>query len=122
MRIKKIESMKLMLFSIIILGIIILSISIYLGIFTNKGYYEITDMWIGDNNKESNYSYCDNCLWIEFDEGCNKRFKYFFENQHKFDERLKVGMPVDVKFREVNEVRYMRGVIPRDEYYYKCSG
>ncbi len=55
MGIKEIEPMKLMILSIIILGIIILSISIYLGIFTNKGYYKITDMWIGDNNKVSNY-------------------------------------------------------------------
>ncbi len=56
--------------------------------------------------------------WI--DEGCNRRFKYFFENQHEYDSRLKVGMPVDVKFREVNGIKYMRGVIPRKEYDYKC--
>jgi len=115
---KNINYMELM---IVILGILILSISFYLGVFTNKGYYKITDMWIGDNNKISNYSYCDNCLWIEFDEGCNRRFKYFFENQHEYDSRLKVSMPVDVKFREVNGIKYMRGVIPRKEYDYKCS-
>ena len=121
MGIKEIEPMKLMILSIIILGIIILSISIYLGVFTNKGYYKITDMWIGNNNKVSNYSYCDNCLWIEFDEGCNRRITYFFENQHEYDNRLEVGMPVDIKFREVNGIKYMRGVIPRKEYDYKCS-
>jgi len=118
---EKIEPIKLMIFLIVILGILMLSISFYLGVFTNKGYYKITDMWIGDNNKISNYYYCDNCLWIEFDEGCNRRFKYFFENQHEYDSRLKVGMPVDVKFKEVNGIKYMRGVIPRKEYDYKCS-
>jgi len=118
MGIKNIEPMKLMILSIIILGILILSI---LGAFTNKGYYKITDMWIGDNNKISNYSYCDNCLWIEFDEGCNRRIIYFFENQHEYDNRLEVGMPVDIRFRKVNGIKYMRGVIPRKEYDYKCS-
>ena len=121
MGIKEIEPMKLMVFSIVILGILILSISFYLGVFTNEGYYKITDMWIGDNNKISNYSYCDNCLWIEFDEGCNRRIIYFFENQHEYDNRLEVGMPVDIRFRKVNGIKYMRGVIPRKEYDYKCS-
>jgi len=121
MGIKNIEPMKLMIFLIVILGIIILSISFYLGIFTNKGYYKITDMWIGNNNKVSNYSYCDNCLWIEFDEECNRRITYFFENQHEYDNRLEVGMPVDIKFREINGIKYVRGVIPRKEYDYKCS-
>jgi len=112
---------KVMKISILILLVLISLLSLALGLFTNRGYYRITDMWIGNNSKGSNISYCNNCLWIEFDEGCNRRIKYFFENQHEYDTRLSVGNPVDIKFHEIDGNRYIHKVIPRKEYEYKCS-
>ena len=105
---------------LIIIGIIIVWVICY-NMFFSKGYYQITDMWIGNTSHTSNYSYCDNCLWLEFDEGCDRRFSYYFENQHKYDERLNIGIAVDIYFREVDEKRYIQHIKPRTKYDYKCS-
>lgn len=105
---------------LIIIGIILIWIICY-NVFFNKGYYQITDMWIGNTSQTSNYSYCDNCLWIEFDEGCNRRFSYYFENQHEYDKRLDIGTAVDIYFREVDGKKYIQHIKPRTKYDYKCS-
>ena len=108
---------------ILFLATLIIVLIIYsLGGFENKGYYLINDMWIG-NNSPQNVSCCDNCLWITFNEGCNRYQTFYFENQHEFDNRLKVGMPVDIKFRKCGEnlEKYcISKVIPRNEYLRKC--
>ena len=104
---------------LIILGITIIVLAYFLGFFSNKGDYIITDMWIGDDNKDG-YSFCDNCLWIEFDEGCNRRFVYYFENQHDYDKRLEIGSIVDIRFKKVNNKSYIQGIFPKKEYNY-CS-
>ena len=89
------------------------------GIFTNKGYYIISDMWIGSNNSQ-NITYCDECLWIRFYEGCNRYQTYYFETQHEFDERYEINMPVDISFKEVDNQYYIKEVIPRKDYQGKC--
>lgn len=64
-------------------------------LYTNQGEFTISDMYLANCSKDG-ACLCDECLWIEFDEGCNHVQTYFFEGQHELDERLKVGMPVDI--------------------------
>jgi len=105
-----------------LLSLIIVLLMYSFGVFENKGYYLINDMWIG-NTSPQNLSCCDNCLWITFNEGCNKYQSFYFENQHEFDNRLSIGMSVDINFRKCgkNLEKYcINGVIPRKEYLRKC--
>lgn len=79
------------------------------------GDYKINNMWIG--NESNGVRYCNDCLWIEFDEGCNRYKTYYFENQHEFDNRLKIGQPVDISFSNNGYVRHLS---PRIKYR-RCS-
>ena len=99
---------------IFIVGIIL--IAYISGVFSNKGYYSISDMWIGSNDSQ-NITYCDECLWIKFYEGCNRYKTYYFEEQHELDYRLEIGMPVDIFLKEVNGKYYIKEVIPRKELF-----
>ncbi len=100
---------------------ILLIFAYFGGFFTNKGFYIISNQWIG-NESSNGIKQCDNCLWIDFDGGCNKHTIIYFENQHEFDKRLSVGLPVDIKWRNCGEnKRCVKEVIPRKEYLYKCS-
>lgn len=98
-------------------GIIGIIFSALIGI--NKYYYGdyiINDMWIG--NESNGIKYCNNCLWIKFDEGCNHYRTFYFETQHDFDKRLKIGKPVDISFRSNGSIKH---ISPRIKYDYKCS-
>ena len=79
------------------------------------GHYKIDSYWIG--NDSNGIKYCNNCLWIRFDEGCNRYKDYYFENQHELDTRLKVGMPVQIYFTKQGTIS---NVEPRQIYSY-CS-
>jgi hypothetical protein len=89
------------------------------------GDYIIRDMNIGNTyNGETGQKYCDNCLWIKFDEGCNREFTSYFENQHELDERLKIGQSVRIDFwncgENGGERGCIKGVYPTPKYNYKC--
>jgi len=81
------------------------------------GDYRITKMYISSIDPEG-IKYCDSCLWIEFDEGCNRQKLYYFENQHELDSRLKVGMPVNIYYKPNGIIKHVE---PTWRYYYKCS-
>lgn len=115
---KKIKDF-MILFSLLILGVIWIFLSVFLFEFwfigDDGGSYKINDMWIGNNSD------CDDCLIIEFYEGCNRYFTYYFKNQHEFDERLEIGMPVDLNFVACGEdQKCIKGVIPKKVYLTKC--
>ena len=83
---------------LILITIFLLILFSYIFYYNNiyLGDYIIKDQWIGSEN--NNYTYCNNCLWIRFDEGCNRYKTYYFENQHEFDNRLKIGNVVNIDF------------------------
>ena len=87
-------------------------------IYTNyyMGSYIIEEQRLGNFSRNGIY-YCNNCLWINFYEGCNKYKEYFFETQHDFDERLKVGMPVNIKF---NNNGFITNINKAVKYKNKC--
>lgn len=98
---------------LIVSGVIISFIFIFLINSFYYGDYKIQKIWNG--SEYNGQIYCNNCLWIEFYEGCNRYKTYYFENQQT-DERLKVGMPVDIKFKG----GFVQGVYPRKKYSNKC--
>lgn len=67
------------------------------------GNYKIDYYWIG--NDSNGVRYCESCLWVRFDEGCNKYQDYYFENQHELDDRLEIGMPVQIYFTKQGTIR-----------------
>lgn len=108
------KRVKLLIIFLLIIPLLFLTYHFYL--FYNSGDYKISDMWIGDNHK-GGISYCDSCLWIEFDEGCNRRKVYYFENQHQYDDRLNIGDYVNIKFNKVNNINYIKYVTNAKKYY-----
>lgn len=75
------------------------------------GDYQISKIYFDSQEGE-----CENCLHIEFYEGCNRYQVYYFVNQYELDERLSVGMSVNIKFRNGN----IQGVFPATKYRSKC--
>jgi hypothetical protein len=100
------------IFRISLIGIIILYTFIYNNFYL--GDYIIQKQWIDSNY--NNKTYCENCLWIEFSEGCNRYPVYFFENQHEFDKRLSLGSVVNIRFNG----NYVRSVDLAHKYRAKC--
>ena len=109
-------------FHIIVISVVCIMTIIclnFIGRLIYEGDYRISEMRLSNFSKEGK-SYCNNCLWIEFYEGCNRYKEYYFENQHEYDNRLEVGMPVDISFRKVGDNAYIKKVTPRKEYASKC--
>ncbi len=105
---------------VLITTIILLVFSLaFIGHWIYEGDYKISNMRLS-NFSQDGKEYCDNCLWIELYEGCNRYKEYYFENQHEYDKRLEVGMPVDILFKKINDKYYIKNVIPRKEYASKC--
>lgn len=75
------------------------------------GDYQISKIYFDSQEGE-----CEDCLHIEFYEGCNRYQVYYFANQYELDERLSVGMPVNIKF--MNGI--IQGVFPATKYRSKC--
>jgi hypothetical protein len=103
----------IILFIILVLSFIFLSSVIINKVFI--GEYLVNSYWIG--NDSNGVRYCDNCLWIKFDEGCNRYKTFYFKNQHELDNRLKVGMPVSISFRKDETIFHIE---PKKAYLY-CS-
>jgi hypothetical protein len=82
------------IFIISLIGIIILYTLIYNNFYL--GDYIVQKQWISSDY--NNRTYCENCLWIEFSEGCNRYPVYFFGNQHELDKRLPLGSIVNIRF------------------------
>jgi len=100
------------IFIISLIGIIVLYTFIYNNFYL--GNYIVQKQWIDSNYH--NQTYCENCLWIEFSEGCNHYSVYFFENQHEFDKRLSLGSIVNIRFNG----NYVRSVDLAHKYRTKC--
>jgi hypothetical protein len=104
----------------ILIFLLIMSFFLFSYILISKyvyGDYKIDSFWI--NSSYEGKEYCDNCLWIRFDEGCNRYKTFYFETQHELDKRLEIGMPVDIYFnKDKGTIKY---VAPRLKYNYKCS-
>lgn len=96
-----------------VLGITILIIE-----FDAEGDYIIQNQWIASDY--NNISYCDNCLWIEFYEGCNRYSTYYFEEQHELDKRFIIGTPVNIDFKQYNDKFYIEQINPAKRYRSKC--
>ena len=92
--------------------IIILYIFIYNNLYL--GDYIVQKQWIDSNYH--NQTYCENCLWIKFYEGCNRYPVYLFSNQHEFDKRLSLGSVVNIRFNG----NYVRSVDLAYKYRAKC--
>lgn len=100
-----------------ILVLIIFLISFFINYLYQEYYmgnYIIQDQWIssGYNNK----TYCEDCLWIKFYEGCDRYNTYYFENQHELDSRFKSGSVVNIYFNG----EYIRGINLAKKYRTKC--
>lgn len=78
------------------------------------GDYIIQKQWI--NSSYQGQKYCENCLWIEFYEGCNRYPVFYFENQHELDNRFIVGSIVNINFNG----DYVKGVYSAKRYRTKC--
>ena len=100
------------IFGISLIGIIVLYAFIYNNFYL--GDYIVQKQWIDSNYH--NQTYCENCLWIEFYEGCNRYPVYFFKNQHEFDKRLSLGSVVNIRFNE----DYVKSVDLAHKYRTKC--
>ena len=107
MKINKVMIILIILFSITFIGCYQY---IYLG------DYIIQDMYLANSSKESNITYCDNCLWIKWYEGCNRYKTYYFENEHKFNPMFNVGDVVNIYFQEVDGRYYVRQIIKAYKY------
>jgi hypothetical protein len=90
------------------------------GMFLYQNYYYgdyiINKQWISSVSEETNITYCDNCLWIEFYEGCNRYRTYYFKNHKEFDKRLSIGQPVNIKFQNW----FIKGITLAKKYKNKC--
>lgn len=95
-----------------LIGIIVLYTFVYNNFY--MGNYIVQKQWISSDY--NNQTYCENCLWIEFYEGCNRYKTYYFENQHEFDNRLDFGKIVNIKFNGY----YIRSVNLAHKYRTKC--
>ena len=105
--------------AILIIGTILLGGLIYYQNYY-MGDYIVQRQWISSVSEDSNNTYCDECLWIEFYGGCNRYIKYYFENQHEFDERFSKGSIVNINWREFEGKNYIRGIKLAKEYRSKC--
>jgi len=100
------------IFAISLIGIIVLYTLIYNNIYL--GDYIVQKQWI--DSSYHNQTYCENCLWIEFSEGCNRYPVYFFKNQHELDKRLSLGSIVNIRFNG----DYIKSVDLAHKYRTKC--
>ena len=80
------------------------------------GDYIIQKQWISSGDEETNITYCDNCLWIEFSEGCNRYFTYYFENEHEINPRFDVGSVVNINWKKINGRNYIKGILNAKKY------
>jgi hypothetical protein len=76
-------------------------------------------MWISSSYYQ-NQTFCDNCLWIEFYEGCNNYPVYFFAREHQINPRFKVGDIVNIEFQEIDGKFYVRNIQEAVKYRNKC--
>lgn len=79
------------------------------------GDYKINKIYI--SSEFNGKVLCNQCLFIEFYEGCNRYKTYYFENQHQYDNRLNIGDVVDIKF---NKYGFVKSVNRRIKYANKC--
>ena len=95
---------------------LIIIIILYTFVYNNfyVGDYIVQKQWLA--SEYNNNSYCDNCLWIEFSEGCNRYPVYYFEKQHEFDKRLSIGKVVNINFNG----DYVKSVSVAKKYRTKC--
>ncbi len=100
------------IFVIALIGVLFLYSYIYNSYYI--GDYIVQKQWLA--SEYNNLTYCDNCLWIEFYEGCNHYQTYFFENQHEFDKRLSIGKVINIHFNG----DYIRGITTAKKYNTKC--
>jgi hypothetical protein len=103
---------ELIILLLCLIGIIFVCNSMYQNYYL--GDYIVQKQWISSDYK--NNTYCDNCLWVELSEGCNRYPVYYFENQHKFDERLLIGQVVNINFNG----KYVKGISLAHKYRTKC--
>jgi hypothetical protein len=108
------------IFTIAIIAIFSLGMTILFYELRAEGAYLIQNQWIASDY--GNVTYCDNCLWIEFYEGCNRHSTYYFINQHEKDDRFEIGTPVNINFVEKDGKDYIQGVKPAIVYRSKCYG
>ena len=104
----------------ILLGICLITI---FGLFFYNYYmgdYIIQRQWISSFNEKSGTKYCDNCLWIEFYEGCNRYLIYYFENQFIEDDRLLVGDIVNIDWYNCGENKCIKNIRLAKKYRSKC--
>jgi len=109
-------------YKIILLIIIIISLLIVVTLLYNTYYlgdYVIQRQWISSVDEITNITRCDNCLWIEFYEGCDRYSTYYFESEHTLNPRLDKGKIVNINFKEINGKTYIRGITNAIKYRYK---
>lgn len=104
----------------IIIFILCISSLSYILINSQKGDYIISEMWIGNNSENSNIQICNNCLWIKFYEGCNRYSIYYFENEHNYNEKLKIDSPVQIYFIKFEGKNYISHIESKKFYRGKC--
>jgi len=116
------DKLKNFLITVTTFLIVIISVFLICYVYQNygKGDYIIERQWISSVQEKTNITYCDNCLWIEFYEGCNHYFTYYFQNEHEINPRFEEGSIVNINWKTINGKNYIHGIKNTKEYRNKC--
>ena len=97
----------------IIISIIIIFVFVFGGYFLYNHYYLgnyiIQKQWLSSND-------CDNCLYIEFYEGCNNYLTYYFEYEYELNPRFSSGDIVNINWRKYEGKYYINGITKAKKY------
>jgi len=108
---QKISQFRTLLFMLIGLTLIIGGYFLYNHYYI--GDYIIQRQWISSDD-------CDECLYIEFYEGCNRYLIYYFENEHELNPRFSFGDVVNINWREFKGKNYIKGITKAKKYRTEC--
>lgn len=109
----KSKSYIIIIIIIMIIGLVLIIGDYFLYNHYYMGDYIIQGQWISSND-------CDECLYIEFYEGCNRYLTYFFEREHELNPRFSKGDVVNINWRWFEGNYYVNGITKARKYRSKC--
>jgi len=119
-----VEKKKTQNWKIVLLAFLIVMLPVYGIYFAYQNYYMgdyiIQRQWVSSVQEKTNITYCDDCLWIEFYEGCNRYLTYYFENEHEINPRFDIGSVVNINWKKIDGKTYIKGIKNAKKYRSKC--
>ena len=104
--------------------LILIVLCIFLGIFYYDQYYMgdyiIQRQWISSVSEKTGVRWCDDCLWIEFYEGCNRYSTYYFKDQHIEDDRFQNKSIVNIDWYDCGDKHCINNIKLANKYRMKC--